>query len=1065
MKIINLIALCCFALSALPAQECGSLNNVNLPCYDDELDSGTGALGFYEGDESLPLYPYGKRKNGCSIPGGIPGSNDKIHIKELNVDISFTPACYNHDICYYSPNGYGGDGFGISSRGALEATHCNIKFYRDLQYACLKQLDKKFELIDYVTLGTSRAAAISVCRYKADVLAGVVSANQIAVYKEAQRIQKRYEKRVARFINATRKKLIAPFNKSVGYLLKFTNPSKYKLDYNIARYPTNGSLSERKENNQLIGYTYTPKKGYEGNDQFSIKITDPKNDEFTQDVIIPIEVLGNSAPVAENRRYVTNVNNYPIGDLNNIIFTPPAFDPDGHDLFYSVVKEPSHGKITFVKDKKIFDYTPDFQFGQGVKTGTISKDNTDEFTYRVTDEYGKSDTATVSFLIYAKNHQVVALKTASSTGAGTITSDPFGISYPNTNAIENFAEFGNVTFTATPNEDSIFSGWDADCTSSGSSRTCTLLIDSGKRVHAKFDLKPESVNLSVGKNGNGLGIVENDFGGISCGDDCTESYPYGRSIQVVLNAKPDDNSIFVGWEGDCKGKEPCTLYMSQDSNVTAKFILSSPKILQVTNLEDQGIGSLRQAIIDANTNPGKDTINFSSNLKGTIILNSGELSIKESIIIDGPGANILSISGNNASRLLNIEVGSIETVSINGLTLKEGYDNTGNGAGGIMIKSGEVFINAVTMHHNSANGDIGGGGAIRKFSSALLNISKSSFYSNTAITAEDEGAGGVIRIDAGKATIVNSTLSKNSSAFGGAIHIGDSATLVLSNCTMTENTATVWGGGISNDGTLKVSNSIIAANNAPTDSEIYTSSLETTVFVSSGHNIFGENGTSGVSSNAKLEESDIILDNNIDTVIGPLQNNGGPTLSHMLSENGPAFAAGNNALYIGDSTSTDQRGEGYFRFMKDSIDIGAVERYVPIIMPSEIYLELNTQVKIFPLQGNPEKVTIQDHSLVSVEVNLLGFITIKGKLVGSTTIQIEDVQGNVSKILIEVSAADDNSTETPLSDDGTNTSPARNPSSGGGGCTYNTNSEGFDMTFLFIVALGLLYPFRRRFLK
>jgi len=39
------------------------------------------------------------------------------------------------------------------------------------------------------------------------------------------------------------------------------------------------------------------------------------------------------------------------------------------------------------------------------------------------------------------------------------------------------------------------------------------------------------------------------------------------------------------------------------------------------------------------------------------------------------------------------------------------------------------------------------------------------------------------------------------------------------------------------------------------------------------------------------------------------------------------------------------------------------------------------------------------------------------------------------------------------------------PSSSGGGCTYNPNSTSFDMTLLFMMALGALYPFRRRFLK
>jgi len=38
-------------------------------------------------------------------------------------------------------------------------------------------------------------------------------------------------------------------------------------------------------------------------------------------------------------------------------------------------------------------------------------------------------------------------------------------------------------------------------------------------------------------------------------------------------------------------------------------------------------------------------------------------------------------------------------------------------------------------------------------------------------------------------------------------------------------------------------------------------------------------------------------------------------------------------------------------------------------------------------------------------------------------------------------------------------------SSSGGGCSYNPNSKNFDMSFIFVMALGLLYPFRRRFLK
>ncbi|MDM5263291.1 choice-of-anchor F family protein [Sulfurovum sp. XTW-4] len=60
-------------------------------------------------------------------------------------------------------------------------------------------------------------------------------------------------------------------------------------------------------------------------------------------------------------------------------------------------------------------------------------------------------------------------------------------------------------------------------------------------------------------------------------------------------------------------------------------------------------------------------------------------------------------------------------------------------------------------------------------------------------------------------------------------------------------------------------------------------------------------------------------------------------------------------------------------------------------------------------------------------------------------------------------------TATTTATDGTTVTPPPsddlNPSSGGGGCTYNPNSKNFDMMFLVMMALGLLYPFRRRFIK
>jgi len=73
--------------------------------------------------------------------------------------------------------------------------------------------------------------------------------------------------------------------------------------------------------------------------------------------------------------------------------------------------------------------------------------------------------------------------------------------------------------------------------------------------------------------------------------------------------------------------------------------------LTVTNTDDSGAGSLRQAILDA---AAGDTVDF--NLSGcpcTITLTSGELIIDKSLTIQGPGASQLTVSGGNGSRVFN----------------------------------------------------------------------------------------------------------------------------------------------------------------------------------------------------------------------------------------------------------------------------------------------------------------------------------------------------------------------------------------------------------------------------
>jgi hypothetical protein len=88
----------------------------------------------------------------------------------------------------------------------------------------------------------------------------------------------------------------------------------------------------------------------------------------------------------------------------------------------------------------------------------------------------------------------------------------------------------------------------------------------------------------------------------------------------------------------------------------------------------QGAVSLRDVIIQLNAGSTPETITFAPGLTGTITLTLGELQITNSMTIDGPGANLLSISGNHANRVFEIDnpPSSTSDVTISGLSVVNG---------------------------------------------------------------------------------------------------------------------------------------------------------------------------------------------------------------------------------------------------------------------------------------------------------------------------------------------------------------------------------------------------------
>src|SRR5262249_48170026 len=134
--------------------------------------------------------------------------------------------------------------------------------------------------------------------------------------------------------------------------------------------------------------------------------------------------------------------------------------------------------------------------------------------------------------------------------------------------------------------------------------------------------------------------------------------------------------------------------------------------------------SLRQTISDASPVEG-DTITFHPSVTGTITLTSGELVIGKSMTINGPGAKVLTISGNNASRVFHITGGSS---LISGLHIANG--NTSGAGGGILMDAGTLNLNYCTVAACYA-GYTSGGGGIFLGGSANLSLVGSTISGNS----------------------------------------------------------------------------------------------------------------------------------------------------------------------------------------------------------------------------------------------------------------------------------------------------------------------------------------------
>src|SRR5437764_3921900 len=105
----------------------------------------------------------------------------------------------------------------------------------------------------------------------------------------------------------------------------------------------------------------------------------------------------------------------------------------------------------------------------------------------------------------------------------------------------------------------------------------------------------------------------------------------------------------------------------------------APAVFTVTVLTDSGTGSLRDAITQANANPGADIINFQAGLTGTVSLTSPLPTVSDSLTINGPGATLLTVRANPGAtgiRVFTVNGPGVLDVTFRGLTIGGGYINS-----------------------------------------------------------------------------------------------------------------------------------------------------------------------------------------------------------------------------------------------------------------------------------------------------------------------------------------------------------------------------------------------------
>ncbi|WP_420645240.1 choice-of-anchor Q domain-containing protein [Candidatus Leptofilum sp.] len=426
------------------------------------------------------------------------------------------------------------------------------------------------------------------------------------------------------------------------------------------------------------------------------------------------------------------------------------------------------------------------------------------------------------------------------------------------------------------------------------------LMDTAVLINGDPTISISGLTIRNGDSTLEGGGVLNEAGQVTLADVIVEENmaPFGAGITnndvMVLDDVIVRNNVadeVVGFCEDCAGGGIYNLSVMTITN----SIIHGNSAKFGGGIENASAGTFWATGIDVYSNSAEDAPDEAS--AGGGIENFGTVTLTN-----------ISVRNNDAPIGAGVSNGG--TLTISGSDI---YGNIADTRGGGIHNSFNLTVQTSNVYDNEAGS--GGGGGISSESGDVMVV-QTAVYSNSAT---GNGGGIVHNVDPvsgdNSFVITNSTLSGNSAiGTGGGIRNAGIASTELNNVTLNNNSSIVGAGQSVSvaGGTLEFKNSII--NSAGTDC---SGSIG-----SNGYNIASDNSC-GLGGTADLVSANPQL--------GPLQNNGGSSLTHALLLGSPAIDSGSGCPAV------DQRGvarpagaecdRGAYEFSEENVTV-----YLPFVL-------------------------------------------------------------------------------------------------------------------------------------